>query len=366
MILLFRANGITASRVNKYVGFYKSQNLDFRVIGWDRLGEGISLPNYDFFNYRTKYVQGGLKAIFAKFRWMHFVFRYLKSKKNEVTTVHACDLDVAFPSVLFKIIYKNNLNIIFDVCDWLSASKRDCFIIRCLRMVERFTVRRCNQMIICEPERIKQIQFDVPIPIHIMRNIPSFKDTSFLKENVITPFNNDNVTVSYVGWFGQGRFIQEILDYAANGKINLLIAGFGMTSIEDQCKKLSKTTDNVRFYGKVDYIYGLQIMKASDLIYAMYCKTVPNHFFAAPNKFYESMLLGKPILSTSGIPLESKIKSIGIGYTIDETIEALNLFFENVSKEDLRIKGENAHKQWSYFSSLTQKFLFGEYKNMLK
>lgn len=366
MILLFRANGITASRVNKYVDYYKSHNLDFRVIGWDRLGENIIRANYDFFNYRAKYVQGGIKAIIAKIKWIYFVYNYIKSKKDIVTTIHACDLDVAFPSVLFKILHKKSLNIIFDVCDWNSASKGDGFAIRCLRAMEKFTVKRCNQMILCEPERINQIQFKIPIPVHIMRNIPSFKDLSFLKERVVEPFNNGKVTVAYVGWFGHGRFIQELLDYAEKGKVNLLIAGFGMTSIEEKCKRLNETTDNVRFFGKVDYIYGLQIMKETDVIYAMYCKSVPNHFFAAPNKFYESMFLGKPILSTSGIPLEQKIKGAGTGYTIDETVDALESFFENITIEELQEKGKDAHKQWAYFSTLTKKFMDEEYKYMIK
>ena len=301
MILLFRANGITASRVSKYVDYYKSSSRNYRIVGWDRLGENLSIPNYDFFHLRSKYVQGGWRAVVAKLSWIKFVYSYLKKSKADVTTVHACDLDVAFPSVLFKIIHKKELNVIFDVCDWNSASKGDGLIIRCLRAMERFTVKRCNAMIICEPERIKQIQFDVPIPVYTMRNIPSFDDTSFLKQSTIEGFNNGKVTVSYVGWFGNGRFIDELLDYVECGKINLLIAGFGKEGIEDHCERLHKLLpDQVRYFGKVDYKFGLQIMAASDIIYAMYCKFIPNHFFAAPNKFYESIFLGKAILSTKG------------------------------------------------------------------
>ena len=366
MIILFRANGITASRVNKYVDYYKSQELDYRIVGWDRLGEKITLPNYDFFNYRTKYVQGGIKAVLAKLRWIRFVYKYLKNIKKEVTTVHACDLDVAFPSVLFKIIHKRELNIIFDVCDWNSASKGDGIVIKCLRVMERFTVKHCNEMIICEPERINQIQFKVPIPVHVMRNIPSFDNTSFLDEEVVKPFDNENVTVAYVGWFGHGRFIEELLNYAETGKINLLIAGFGMAQLEEHAKKLNDTMDNVRFFGKVDYKFGLQILKASDLVYAMYCKSIPNHFYAAPNKFYESMFLGKAILSTKGIPLEEKIKKYGTGYVIEETMQDLANFLGNASKEKLSKKGEEARTQWPYFSQLTEQFMKDEYSKMIK
>lgn len=366
MIFLFRANGIFASRVSKYVNYYQQSGHKYRIVGWDRLGENIQLENYDFFQYRTKYVQGGHKAILAYLKWERFVYNYLVKNSHEVTTIHACDLDVALPAVLFKLLHKKKVNIIFDVCDWRSASRCNIIMKNILMIVEKFTVRHCNHLVLCEPERIKQIQFPVQIPVHIMRNIPTFNDISFLNDKSVEPFSNGKVTVTYVGWFGNGRFIHELLDYAAKGQINLLIAGFGMASIEDKCSHLNKTCENVRYFGKVDYKYGLQIMKEADIIYAMYCKSIPNHFFAAPNKFYESMFLGKPILSTTGIPLEDKIKDVGTGYTIDETVEALENFFDNITIEELKKKGEDAHKQWPYFSCLTQQFMDKEYSKMIQ
>lgn len=365
MIILFRANGIFASRVNKYVDYYKKTNRQFKIVGWDRLGEDLKRENYDFFQYRTRYVQGGRKAVVAKIKWMQFVYKFLVAHKDEVTTVHACDLDVALPSALFKRKYKRDLNIIFDVCDWNSASGMKGIVKHIFQIAERFTVKQCNQMILCEPERINQIQFKVPIPVHIMRNIPSFDDTSFLKEETVRPFNNDMVTVAYVGWFGHGRFIDELLEYAERGTINLLIAGFGMAQIEEHAKKLNDSMDTVRFFGKVDYKFGLQILNAADLIYAMYCKSIPNHFFAAPNKFYESMFLGRAILSTKGIPLEEKIIKYGTGYAIEESMDDLAYFLEHISKDELKKKGEDAHAQWPYFSQLTDQFMSEEYSKII-
>lgn len=367
MIILFRANGITASRVKKYVDYYKSSNQDYKIVGWNRLKETIDLPNYDFFNYSTGYVKGGITAVWGRIRWFFFIYGYLKKYKKKVTTVHACDLDVALPSVFFKLIHKKQLNVIFDVCDWASASRGKGVLVQLLKKIEIFTVKHCSNMIICEPERIKQIQFEVPIPVSVMRNIPSFEDTSFLNENLIKKFKNDNITVSYVGWFGNGRFIEELLDFIEEANVNLLIAGFGKESITKKCELLqTRYPDRVQYFGKVDYKYGLQIMNSSDLIYAMYCKFIPNHFFAAPNKFYESLFLGKPILSTKGIPLEDKIKEAGSGYTIEESPEELASFLNSITKEDLCLKGEEAHKKWSYYENLTAEFMDNSYSKMIE
>ncbi len=367
MIVLFRANGIFASRVSKYIDFYKKNNIEYKIIGWDRLGENIKKDNFEFFNYKTKYVQGGLKAIIAKIKWMFFVFKYLIKYKKNISTIHACDFDVAFPSVFFKLIYRKDVNIIFDVCDWASAGGiKNRIFYKILVRLERFVVNHSNSMIICEDERINQIQFEVPIEVYTMRNIPSFDNVEFLNSNVIVPFNNDIITVSYVGWFGNGRFLDELLDVAEKKLINLFIAGFGKSSIESRCKELDSKYENIRYFGKVDYKYGLQIMNSSDLIYAMYCKSVPNHYYAAPNKFYESMFLGKPILSNNGISLTDKINRLGIGYTINESIEELTDFFKSISKDELKEVGIKANKQWTYYSNLTNVFMDNTYSKIIK
>lgn len=83
------------------------------------------------------------------------------------------------------------------------------------------------------------------------------------------------------------------------GICNLLIAGYGAKEIEERCINLNEK-DNIIYFGKVVYDQGLNIMYNGDVIYAMYCKTNPNHIFAAPNKYYEAMLLAKPIISTKG------------------------------------------------------------------
>lgn len=365
MILLFRSNGIFASRVNKYVDYYNKNGLSYRIIGWDRLGEGLSRFNYDFFHLKTRYVQGGFKAFIAKIKWMRFVYSYLKRYEKEITTIHACDLDVALPSAFFKLLHNHKVNLIFDVCDWSSASVANWLLKLFYMVSERFAVKFSNHMILCEPERVQQIQFQLKIPVHIMRNIPSFDNVSFLDEETVPPFNNDNITVAYVGWFGHGRFLEELLDYSKCGHINLNIAGFGLSSIEEYANRLDNSLDNVRFWGKVDYRFGLQIMKASDLIYAMYCKSIPNHFYAAPNKFYESIFLGKPILSTKGIPLADKINNYETGFTIEENQIELSSFFDNISKKELYESGKKAHLQWPYFSGLTEEFMNNEYSKMI-
>jgi glycosyltransferase involved in cell wall biosynthesis len=365
MILLFRSNGITASRVNKYVDYYKSKNLDYKIIGWDRIGEHLKIDNYFFFNYPSRYVQCGLRAVIDKVHWMRFVYKQIKKYKSSLDVVHACDIDTAFPVAIAKIICRLNFTMIFDSCDWASAVTNNFLLRNAYKIMEHLALSKTNSIIICEPERRAQLPTKIPVEPITMRNIPLFPSKSFLSKNDSFDFNNSKITVSYVGWFGGGRFLDELLNCAEQGSINLLIAGFGQSNLEERCKKLAERCDNIRFFGKVEHKFGMNIMYNSDLIYAMYCKYIPNHIYAAPNKFYEAMFLGVPILSTKGTNIGDKILVEDIGFIIEEDQIELNDFMQNLSKERLKQKGLNASNKWEKYRNMTKEFFDTQYSQIV-
>lgn len=61
-------------------------------------------------------------------------------------------------------------------------------------------------------------------------------------------------------------------------------------------------------------------MHNADIVYTMYSKVIPNHIYAAPNKFYEALLLRKPLFTTYGIIVEKKVKELNIEFTSEESL----------------------------------------------
>lgn len=368
MIILTRSNGIYSSpRIEKYIDFYENRNIDYLVVGWDRVSDSLKRKKTIYYRKKSGYNVGGIKAAMDRFKWMYFLLKIYYTYRKNLTTIHAFDLDTAFPSCLFKTLFKKNVSVIFDVCDWFSANlyNQRKFMLWIFKQMERFCIKHSDEVIICEPERIEQIPYKLNRPELIVPNIPSFTDMSFLHYDDKYQFNDQNVTFAYVGGFSKFRMLDELLNIAEKGKINLLIAGYGIPEIELRCKELS-TQSNIRYFGKVDYRDGITIMYNSDIIYAMYSKSNPNHYYAAPNKYYESMMLGKPILSNKNISLGDKIIKNDIGYAIDENEADLLNFILNINREDLRIKGENAHILWKEkFMSYTSIFFNTTYSKII-
>ena len=365
-ILLFRSNNIFDSRVNKYHNYFERAGIDYTIVGWDRKCEGLQREHYDFLRYRAGEAIGGIKAIRNHFKWMCFVYKYLKQHRD-VTSIHACDLNSAFPAALFKTLHERDLTLIFDACDWFSANfKRQKMLCVCFGLMERFTCKKANELIICEPERIEQVQFKLQKPPLVMPNIPEIDPSVITVVQDKYKFNNSNPTLAYLGGFSDNRFLLEILALAETEPFNLLIAGYGDKTVMNKCEAVAGR-DNVKYFGRVSMEDGLNMEKAADVIYAMYCKSNPNNIYAAPNKYYEALLLGKPIITTKGTIVEKKVNENNIGWAIEEDIEELRSLVNSLKKDEIIEKGENARKHWNTkFNNYLQYFFCEIYSKIIK
>lgn len=369
MLILVRCNDVASDpRAMKYVNFLKENNKPFKLIAWDRDGKVVDESEGFYLKKRAGYNVGGLKAVLNRIVWMWFVLKTLINIKEKTPVIHACDLDAAFPSAVYKVLFNRNAKLIFDVFDWYSATlyNQGTIVLKAFAIMEKFSVKNADKIIICEPERIDQIPLTIPQEsLWILPNIPFFADDSFLVRTPHNSFANNLITFSYVGGFSIERCINQIIDIAEAGKINLSIAGFGNASIENRLEGL-KGHPCVKYYGKVKYQDGLNIMYNSDVIYAMYAKTNPNHIYAAPNKYYEAMFLGRPIFSTKGIIVSKKIEELGIGYSSEEGQADILSVIESIRIDECKDKGYVAKKMWNdSYKSYTKDFLEGPYANFL-
>lgn len=369
-IVLIRSNQIQGdSRVEKYLRFFSAQSLDYEVLAWDRDDTGIDLDRVKFYRRNSGYAVGGMTAALNRLYWFLYVIRMLRQYKKQEIVIHACDVDCAYPAALYKKFFNRHAYIVFDVFDWMSddvASKSKGMISKSIAYMESISLKYSNKLIVCEEERREQIPDYEKYDIMVLPNIPTADSMTKMIDENECKFGDDKPVFSYVGGLGYARFLDELLTLAEEGYVNLLIAGYGDKQMEDRCKKLNER-DNVKYFGKVPYSIGLSIMSHSDLIYAMYCKIIRNHYYAAPNKFYEPMMLGKPLLTTKDIIIGEKVEKLGFGYTIGESYQELVDFVKSIDKVDLRRKGEVAHLLWiQKYRNYTYDFLKNQYLPLLK
>ena len=330
---------------------------------------GIELNNVHYYRRKVGYLVGGVKAAFNRLFWFRHVISELRKFPKENLFIHACDLDTAYPVALYKKFFNKKAYMLFDVFDWMSDDMAGTGLMRkAIVAMEATSLKYSNKVVICEEERKAQIPHWEKYDLSVLPNIPMPEITNYNDvELEDVKFPEEKLVFSYVGYLGHARFLDELLTLAEEGHINLLVAGYGDQLLENRCQRLNNQKDNVKYYGRVPYAKGLSIMSKSDLIYAMYCNVVRNHYYAAPNKFYEPMMLGKPLLTTKGIIIGDKVEKMGFGYTVEEDYSKMVALVKGMTKEELAKKGRIAKDLWdSKYSTYTSDFLNNTYLSLLK
>ena len=371
MVIIIRSNDIISDpRAMKYVKYLDDTKQDYYLIGWDREGKMRDSDRVFYYHHLAGYNVGGMQAVKNRVGWMRFVVKTLRSLSLDKCVLHACDLDSVFPSVVYSRLFGRGreATLIFDVFDWFSATLYDqsWLVLQAFKLMEGISVKNSDYIVICEAERIEQIPIKIPSnKIKVLPNIPYFSDSGFLRIDEDLKFNNNLITFSYVGGFAPTRCLDEIITIAEHGFINLSIAGYGDSQIEQRLIGLNGHP-NIKYYGKVKYTDGLQIMYNSDVIYAMYSKVSPNNVYAAPNKYYEAMFLGKPLFSTKGTIVEKKVLKNQIGFVSEESEDDIKNEIDMITKEKSLVYAGNAHLLWvNKYSHYTSDWLINEYQSII-
>jgi glycosyltransferase involved in cell wall biosynthesis len=327
-VLLLRSQDILSdSRVLRYEEWFKLNGIKYRIVGWDRELKHIERINTDYYISRAGFHQR-IHGIFDRLKWNVFLLKYLFKYRDEYKVIHACDFDTVMPALVMKLFSKK---VIFDIFDWFSDETRTGkFLIDwSINFLEKLSVRLSDVVILCDEGRLKQIGIE-PNNYIIIPNMSLVNAMNF--DNKIIDNKDTRVKIAYVGGIVPDRGIEELLDVVSKmPKVVLTIAGFGNEELVKKVKDYSLTYDNINYLGKIKYDLALDVMRNADILYAMYYKNNRNHVYAAPNKFYEAIFLGKPLITTQGTLVGDKVCKCGTGFVIDEGIIPLENLLKSTS-----------------------------------
>lgn len=320
MVLLIRDNECFEPRVQNYLRYFKSHNIPYHVIAWNRNGTALPDEHITFYERRAEYGKR-IVNIPKKLGWMLFVMKKIYRYRKEFIAIHACDIDAILPAlVVGKLLRKK---VIFDIFDWISSLTGKGIVYKFVEFLQNLCYKHANAVILCEEERKSQAKAKNDT-IFVVPNIPDGKTT--FDSDALTKTAEDlaqfDYVISYVGVFDRDRGLEnllEVISQCSNVKLN--IAGFGV--LNELIQTYASRYPNITYWGRVDYSVGQAIQKNSSLISAMYHLTSPLHKFAAPNKYYESLVLGVPMITTENTLVGSKVSKYDTGFVMDESAGSL-------------------------------------------
>lgn len=335
-------------RLQKYVQACQETNTPYCVIGWDRLKNCSKVyPNEYQYHAYSPYGKG-FKSFLPLIGWVFFVLFHLFKLRNSYRVIHACNIENYLVAIPAKWFGKKMLLDIYDSTEskieTLVAKKCDALILPSNHRLEQINVRREELKRYLEVENVPVFHEGVT-----RKNMPEFPNI---------------IHLSYVGVMQREiRGIENVLHLVnEDNRFVLDIAGTG-DGLDKEIEEMSKKNDRINYHGKVNYKTALDLMSGSDFIVALYYLNCPSHKYASPNKYYESLYLGKPVITTKGTLVGETVEEYNTGYVIEDTKETLADVFKGVDQPSFRTdydnKVHNCENRWSsvyssYFNDVTK------------
>jgi glycosyltransferase involved in cell wall biosynthesis len=365
-ILLVRSNSLVKSprvtKIARSIGkAYKS-----RAIGWNReqLGrEKINLVmlELDLFNFKAPIGKPTIIA-YLPFFWLFIFYNLMKIRPS---IVHACDLDTIPPCYLYKKMFRKKL--VFDVCDRYAMSKIPTSkktIFSLVNRLEEYYAPRVDCLINVS-EKLAATFTKRPQLNAIVMNCA---DDTTTQSNPDNKNKENNVfRLVYTGNIVRLRGIEQIVQAISDlDNVELNLAGNVIDN--ELLNRLLLSNKNVKYKGILSLLDALALEAASDAMIILYDPSVPNNRYAMPNKLFESMMFGIPLITNVAAEIVKKV-DCGIFVEYKDTDEIRNAVIslrDNIGlRKRLGANGRAAFEQ-EYNWAKMEKRLYDVYNKLLK
>lgn len=324
-VLIIRSNPVNPdSRVEKEIRALIENGYNVTLLAWDRSEDynirkeplNEKMKGVIAFRIGIKAPYGsGIKNLKKLVAFQCVIRSFLKNNKYDI--VHACDFDTAFTA--YHSINHSQTKFIYDIFDFYADAFNVPSVLKALVLfADKWIVCGADLTIICSEERSKQLRGFCPKKLAVIHNTPEEICINKEKQEKI----NDKIKLCYVGILQPGRLLLELAEVVMNScEYELYIGGFG--EYADYFSQLSIKYTNIHYYGKIPYDKTIELESKCDIMIANYDPSVPNHVFAAPNKFYEALYLGKPLVMTKGTGMSNIVTEDDLGVTIEYSKDGL-------------------------------------------
>lgn len=290
--IIFIRSSNNPARVEKEASSLKKAGYSVDILYWDRNSNKSRIEMNDGISIRYF----GLKAPCGKvslfpYLLLWWIYEFIFLLKNDYDIIHACCFDTVIPTIPIKIIRKNKL--VYDIFDFYSETlplnipKLLTFLVS---RMEIFSIRFADYVIIVDECRYIQIKEASIKNLAVIMNCPS--ENHILNERMP---KHEIFTVFYGGMISKTRGLTELIN-AINGEhdITLIIAGMGED--EDLYRPIFENTKNIISLGWINYQKYIELTAQADAVFGFYDPSIPNNKLASPNKLFEAMMCGTPII----------------------------------------------------------------------
>jgi len=293
-------------------------SADLVVLYWER-DHGYSFrvedsSQIEFVKLAATNERGLVKRFLESKRLQQRSFRILMERSSELVYVAGIE---CMPAAR-KMKRVCGSHIVLEIADLPANSyiERFGFLSKALEALVNREVSSADSIVITSPyyysDYYKQKTRFRENDVFLFENVP--------EQSVFSGFKKKPHDIFRVAFIGGVRYFDSIRTLFEAGKgvdgLEVLIAGKGPDY--ERVLELSKTYSNAKITGEYNYKKEIvNLYSEVDLVYAVYNTKGINERLALPNKLYEAIVCGIPIVVAKGTCLEQYVNELGVGYSVE-------------------------------------------------
>jgi len=296
--------------------------------------------------------------------WLYEIWYLLHS---DCHIIHACDIESMVPAVLVKLIKNIRLNYtIYDFYADTLPNRTPRFIRNCIASFEKYLIRFTDTVFLVDEIRYSQIKGAKINKIAYIYNTPPDHDK--IGQNPDHAPGLNTFVLFYAGILHKSRGLEYVLRAIMDiNPLQLIIAGIGQDL--DLIKEYTKRyPEKIRYLGVVSYEEVIDNSLRADVLFGFYDPAIPNNRYASPNKLFESMMCGKPIITNDSTSMAEIVRKEKCGLIVPYgDVDAIRHAIRTLMDDpelcmQLGAHGREAYEQ-KYTWTIMEKRLITAYEN---
>jgi glycosyltransferase involved in cell wall biosynthesis len=300
-------------------------------------------------------------------KYFEFLYRSVKEYRNN-DVFHCNDLNALPVGVVIKLFFNKKAKIVYDAHEHESyragySEKMQ----KISRWLESKLIKYADKVITVSYSIADDYEkmYNIPKPALVL-NAPFYKKVE--KKNIFREkFNipKDDIIFLYQGGLGKHRGILEFANIVKNKKsMSYVVMGYG--ELEEKIQELAKNSQNIYFHKAVSPDILLNYTSSADIGVCIEEPICKSWDYALPNKLFEYMLSGIPVIVGGLSEMINFVQKQDIGFILKNIYNTESSYkeLEKISKE-YQNKLVNIEKKAHLFSwQVQEKVLISLYKDL--
>ncbi len=280
-------------------------------------------------------------------------------RKYEAVVCQCHSIETLPIGVFLKTFINKNMKIVYDAHELETEKIEKGFFIKSIyKSLEKMVIYKADLILFVSDKiaewylnkypRLKNFAVIRNVPENITRSIKNTDiNANMLKEKL--GIEKDHLLAIYQGKFSPGRGIVILLNVFSQLNKNLHIVFMGYGDLQNKILGFTNRYPNIHYHPAVNPDEIILYTQSADIGFSLPEDTCLNNRFCLPNKFFEYILSGIPVIVSDFPEMSAIVDKYDCGWNVNPDENSLVKLMGKISKEDLISKKRNAVNARRFF-----------------